>query len=134
MQAIQTKFLPCTNARGARVKAWAEAGSVTVSWNYALDIEENHKAAAEALRKKLGWTHPNYGRLVGGALPAGGYAFVFDRPAPLTDYVRSQIAHLGTADNYLTVKLRSGAGECSEMSCTRDQLARIAAILSEEGN
>ena len=79
MQAIQTKFLPCTNFRGSRVKAWCEAGSVTVSWDYALSVEENHTKAAQALVEARGWTGGNYGTLVGGCLPAPchGYAFVF---------------------------------------------------------
>lgn len=79
MQAIQTKFLPCTNFRGSRVKAWCEAGSVTVGWDHVLNVDENHAAAAAALAEKLGWIGRNYGTLVGGALPAPchGYAFVF---------------------------------------------------------
>jgi hypothetical protein len=79
MQAIMTKFLEPTNFRGSRVKAIADAGSLTVSWDYSLDFESNHRAAAEALRDKLGWTTEFYGDLVGGALPGNhtGYAFVF---------------------------------------------------------
>jgi len=55
MQAIQTKYLGPTNHRGSRVKAACEAGSMTVSWDYALNVEENHKAAANMLKTKLGW-------------------------------------------------------------------------------
>ena len=77
MQSIQTKFLPCTNFRGSRVKAWCEAGSIVLSWDYALGVAENHAAAASALAEKLGWVGGNYGALVGGCLPIGGYAFVF---------------------------------------------------------
>lgn len=54
-QAITTKYLPATNHRGERVKATAQAGSVTVSWDYDLNTEANHKAAAQALADKMGW-------------------------------------------------------------------------------
>lgn len=71
-QAIQTKFLGPTNHRPARVKAWADAGSVVVSWDYSLGVPDNHEAAAVALAKKLGWPL----RLSGGSLPGSGYVFV----------------------------------------------------------
>ena len=78
-QAIVTKFLGPSNVRGSRVKATAEAGSVTLSWNYRLDSTGNHCAAAQALADKMSWTGEGYGRLVGGGLRRSGYAFVFVR-------------------------------------------------------
>ena len=54
-QAIETKFLGPTNFRGARVKATAQAASVMVSWDHALNVDENHAAAARALAEKMGW-------------------------------------------------------------------------------
>jgi hypothetical protein len=63
-QAITTKFLGATNSRGSRIKATCEAGSITLSWEYALGVEGNHDAAARALIKKLGW----YGNWAHGAL------------------------------------------------------------------
>jgi hypothetical protein len=39
MQAIITKYLSATNHRGARVKASAQAGSLTVGWDDGLDVE-----------------------------------------------------------------------------------------------
>jgi hypothetical protein len=76
-QAIETKYLPATNFKGSRVKAWCEAGSVTLNWAHELNVEPNHRRAAEALRAKYGWTGPFYGKLVSGALPKRGYVFVF---------------------------------------------------------
>jgi len=55
MQAIVTKYLGPTNSRGARVKAFCDAGGITVPWDYALDTEGNHDRAARALIQKLGW-------------------------------------------------------------------------------
>lgn len=72
-QAITTKYLGPSNVRGSRVKARAEAGSVTLSWDDALNEAENHRAAAVALCKKFKWD----GRLHGGGT-GDGFVFVFD--------------------------------------------------------
>ena len=53
MQAITTKFHGPTNRMGARVKAYCERGSITVSWDYAIGIEDNHRAACSALLEKF---------------------------------------------------------------------------------
>ena len=76
MQAIQTKFIPCTNHRGSRVKAWCEAKSLTVYWDHALDVDGNHNSAARQLIKLLGWE--GHGLWFGGELPrpSSGYVFV----------------------------------------------------------
>lgn len=72
-QAIETKWLGPTNFRGARVKASAQAGSITIPWDHAKDVEDNHKAAARALAAKWGWE----GCYVGGAKADDtGYCFV----------------------------------------------------------
>lgn len=66
MQAIETKYLSPTITRGPRVKARCVAESVTVPWDYSLNVEENHRAAAAALVLKLGWQ--DYGEWVTGYL------------------------------------------------------------------
>lgn len=72
-QAIETKFLGATNFKGSRVKATAEAGSITLSWDHALNGPDNHIAAAKALVEKFGWG----GQWRGGAIPhTSGYVFV----------------------------------------------------------
>lgn len=53
MQAIITKYLGPTNSRGSRIKATAWVGSVTVSYDHALDSVDNHRAAAMALADKF---------------------------------------------------------------------------------
>lgn len=80
MQAIITKYLGPTDTRGGRVKAKCDAGSVTVSWDHALDIELNHRAAALALITKLGWLDMAevYG-LATGSIPSGEYVHAFAR-------------------------------------------------------
>jgi len=72
-QAIETKFIKATNATGERIKATAWAGSVTIGYDYALDAQGNHKAAADALIAKMGWT----GTFAqGGNAKGDGYVFV----------------------------------------------------------
>ena len=82
-QAIVTKYHGPTNVRGSRISARADAGRVIVSYDHALDISGNHKAAAQALADKLGWTEAKgYPALAGGALPGNaGYCFVMPREA-----------------------------------------------------
>lgn len=67
MQAIITRYLGATNSRGARVKAKIKSDSVTLPWDHAKDVDENHNAAAQALALKLDW-HGNWAR---GSLPDG---------------------------------------------------------------
>jgi hypothetical protein len=71
-QAIQTKFLGPTNSRGSRVKAFAAAGSVTISWDHRLNSERNHKAAAEMFANRMNWV----GAWAAGTLPGGDMVFV----------------------------------------------------------
>ena len=57
---VRTKFLGPTNHRGARIKATRtdhKSGdpTVTIGYDHALDIRENHAAAATALIESLGW-------------------------------------------------------------------------------
>jgi hypothetical protein len=66
-QAITTKFLGPTNFRGSRVKATCQAKSITVSWDHALDTNENHREAALSLATLLGWS----GTWEAGGLPDG---------------------------------------------------------------
>lgn len=75
MKAIITKYLPATNKNGSRIKASAEGvKSVSVSFNYDLNTEQNHAAAAGKLCEKYGWTK----KLVSGGLPdQTGFAFCF---------------------------------------------------------
>ncbi len=73
MLAIETKYLPCTNTRDSRIKAYTEHHSVTI--NYPHECGPGMDAAAQAaiaLCKKMGWKGP----LIG-AGTKNGYVFVF---------------------------------------------------------
>ncbi len=77
MQAIVTKYLPPTNTRGARIKATAEAGSVTIPFPYDINGQAAHQVAAQALADRFDWGR----KYLGGSLPGGaGYVFVAVHP------------------------------------------------------
>lgn len=73
LQAIITKYLPPTSFKGSRIKAAAAAGSIIVHIDHALNIEDNHAAAAEALAGKFKW-RGNW--FMGGLPDDSGYCFV----------------------------------------------------------
>jgi hypothetical protein len=58
MQHITTKFLGATSYRGARIKATHSGKAVenVNPYEYAVDGFDNHRNAAVALARKLGWT------------------------------------------------------------------------------
>jgi hypothetical protein len=73
MQAIVTKYLPPSNTRGSRIRATADAGSVTILFPADIDGQAAHRVAAQALADKLGWGR----KYLGGSLPDNtGYVFV----------------------------------------------------------
>jgi hypothetical protein len=72
-QAIETKYLRATNARGSRIKATAWGGSVTIGYDHALDHQDAHRAAADALITKMGW-RGTFAQ--GGNAKGDGYVFV----------------------------------------------------------
>lgn len=81
--AIQTKFLPTTDTKGARIKATMDRHSVTIPYPYEHTGGLCHRAAAEALQAKLRTTHDTGGwypwdrPFVSGELPDGSWAHVF---------------------------------------------------------
>ena len=93
-QAIETKYLPYTNHRGSRIKAIAQAGSVTVPWKHELSVNENHHLAAETLAKKLGW----YGEWYGGGNAKGtGHVYImrkaYDYECQIVEYTVHQVTN-----------------------------------------
>lgn len=77
MQAIRTKYHGPTDTKCSRISAQCEAGRIYVSYDHALNIEGNHKAACDALVKKLGWNTDHYADMVGGEFDGATY-WVFD--------------------------------------------------------
>lgn len=78
MQVIKTQYFGPSNVRGSRIIASCDAGRITMSYKYALNISENHREACEALRDKLGWTvENNYSSMIGGQAQDGNYYWVF---------------------------------------------------------
>jgi len=80
MKAIQTKFLPVTNFKPLRVKAWIEGGaSVVVSYHSYDSAYDAHRDAARKLHTKLDWERVSGGfdgGWVSGGLPNGDYCHV----------------------------------------------------------
>lgn len=66
MIAIRCKYLPPTNTRGARVKAYAEqAMSITLSWDHKYGFPANASRAAKAFATRYDWGGMWYGGSIG---------------------------------------------------------------------
>lgn len=50
-QAIFTKYIPCTNHRGSRIKAMCDRGSITIDYDHG--SSNPHKVAVLALVRKF---------------------------------------------------------------------------------
>jgi len=86
MKAIQTKYLPATNTKGSRIKAFTNDFNVTIPFDYSLNDEQVYfKAVKELVKKyKLDWdiSKMNYGSI------KDGYVFCFN-DSIITDYPKS---------------------------------------------
>ena len=78
MKAITTKYIGPSNVKGSRISASDGDGNrAIVSYDCALNSDENHAKAAETLLKKMSWD----GEMVGG-WTKDGMAWVFVKGAP----------------------------------------------------
>ena len=88
MQSIQTKYLPPTDTKGARIKAICERGTRTIAYPYELSGDSAHREAALQLVEMFvaeDWkeraTPPSQNpwkrAFVTGSLPDGTMAHVF---------------------------------------------------------
>lgn len=78
MIAIHTKYLPCTNTRGSRIKAYTRGGlSASVPYPHELSFEQAHFAAVKELvrKHKLEWNLE--GMRHGDSADGKGYVFCF---------------------------------------------------------
>ncbi len=73
MRAIYAKFIPTTETKPARVKAFSGKHSVAVSFHGDHPNDDPYRAAAEALCAKMDWQ----GKLIGGGLENGDRVYVF---------------------------------------------------------
>lgn len=70
MKAIQIRYLGATNTKGARLKAWTEAGALIQSREYSEDVGQQARDVAKAYILKMGWSTGISGF---GQLPNGDY-------------------------------------------------------------
>jgi hypothetical protein len=75
MQAIRTVFKGPTNTRGSRIIAASYKARSVMPYDYALDIDDNHRRAAE-LHAAKNWRTDASVRLTSGILPDGSHAHV----------------------------------------------------------
>lgn len=79
MIAIYTKYLPATNTKGSRIKAYTATGfSASVSYPHELSYELAHFEAVKALveKHKLDWPLENM--RFGDSADGRGYVFCFE--------------------------------------------------------
>lgn len=80
MQAIHTKYIPATDTRGARIKAYNESNprGLLVSIDYSLgDVERHFKAAQMFIDNKLSYAPLHKTMAYGGSADGKGYVFCF---------------------------------------------------------
>ena len=61
MQAIRTRYFGPTNVRGSRIQAKCEAKTIYLSYDHALNLDENHQAACQKLLSIMDWGSPMVG-------------------------------------------------------------------------
>lgn len=71
LQAIETKYFGPQNMQGARMKATAQAVSITIPYDHSINEDSNHVAAARALVAKYTWD----GEYAHGVLANGNHVF-----------------------------------------------------------
>jgi hypothetical protein len=78
MIAIHTKFIPPTNTKGARIKAYTSTGfTATVPYSYELSHEKCHFEAVKELVKKYKLHWPIDKMCYGDSADNRGYVFCF---------------------------------------------------------
>jgi hypothetical protein len=72
MKAIQIKFLPATDKKGVRLKAYTEAGSLTEGRDYSVEPKDQAFSLAVSYLLKFDWE--KHASIIGfGCLPGGNY-------------------------------------------------------------
>tara|TARA_R110000787_G_scaffold284410_1_gene398069 strand:- start:170 stop:403 length:234 start_codon:yes stop_codon:yes gene_type:complete len=74
MKAIQIRYYGPTSTKGSRFRAWTEAGSMTVGYDYDFEFEGNALELAKAYCAKHNWSAP-----AGiGSLPNGDFVVTLE--------------------------------------------------------
>jgi len=84
MQTIETKVIPATNTKAARVRATHTGNreSITVEASSFDEIEDAHKHAAALLLRKLDWDRDGLGASLLGGGTKTGMVWVFEHGSP----------------------------------------------------
>jgi hypothetical protein len=99
MKTITTLYRPATSARGAKIAAHdGDRNRYAQAWDYELDTQANHDAAARALCIQMGWTERD---LVRGATK-DGYVYVF--------YTLDARLHFTAAEHEAAIETRRARG------------------------
>lgn len=73
MKAIMTKYIPCSETKGSRIKAYdSDNNSITIGYPHELSGEAVYKKVAIELCVKMNWDT----KLIGGGIK-NGYVFCF---------------------------------------------------------
>ena len=75
MQAIRTKFAGPTSTRGSRIIATSYKARSVMPYDHELDLDDNHRRAAE-LHAAKSWPTDGPAQLAHGTLPDGSHAHV----------------------------------------------------------
>lgn len=80
MQAIHTKYMPATNTRGSRIKAYTHSGfTASIPYPHDLSFEMGHFAAVQELVRKHGLDWDLSDMRYGDSADGRGYVFCFAR-------------------------------------------------------
>ena len=75
-KAIQVKYIPATDTKPTRLKAWTKDNKSLVVSRDSLDTENPMLDLVVRYCENLGWT--NYTRILSGGLPNGDDVFILD--------------------------------------------------------
>jgi hypothetical protein len=120
MQAIVTKYIGPTSHRGARIKATASAGSITIPYDHSQNHDEPFRIAARAFCDKFNWEFDH----VSGGLPDGSLVWVKNVRKSLSQRIQA----IAQGDTYDTHDLKRALSWCN----TDEERQTIEACLRGE--
>ena len=150
MQAIETKYYGPTNTKGSKIVAKCARGKLTVSYDHALNIDENHKAACGALCAKfVAEDVKKYGtneaktqwgkRLLGGQLVGGSWAWVFVDSADVANepvrnwavkFTGREVGAIGIFERFSVIRVGKNAEQVAQE--LYNDYDHITGVMTEE--